>query len=180
MEIWETPPLLPLPFRKSIWTPTNGYQFGDCTRREFGWVSRIYDVFRAKLNIAFPSLSSCLALADAVAALPNDPEAVAPIVLEASIGAFIRATRQLPSVNIATAICTLAVFKDGRYAPIDRKVVTGLFNLGVVDAAQADALLSQNVAAFSRVYVCQVLPEWHRETQRRSPPQADGFWASNG
>lgn len=179
MEIWETPPSPPLPFRKSIWTPTGGYQFGGCTRREFSWVSRIYDVFRAKLNIAFPSLSSCVALAYAIAALPDDPAPVAPTVLEAAIGAFLLATRQLPSVSTATAICTLAVFKDGRYAPIDRKVVAGLVNGGIVGAAEADALLGQNVAAFSYVYVHKVLPEWQRETRRRGPPEADAFWASN-
>ncbi|WP_321935179.1 hypothetical protein [Paraburkholderia sp. J8-2] len=172
-------PAVVLPFRKSIWRKTTDYQFGGCSQEEFKVLSQLYDVISAKLQIAFPNLADSVALASAIDSLPDDPATAESSELETAIKAFLIRALRLRGIGIAVAVCALAVLKGGRYAPIDRKVVGGLLNLGIVTAIDAKALLRNDVTEFARVYAFTVLPEWRKETQRRTPEQADAFWASH-
>ena len=172
-------PALVLPFRKSIWRKSTDYQFGNCSPDEFNVVAQLYDVISAKLRIAFPNLADSLALVMAIASLPDEPAEAGRDGLEAAIKLFLSRAILLRGIGIAVAICALAVLKNGRYAPIDRKVVSGLLNLGILTGGDANFLLGNDIGEFARVYTMTVLPAWHTETQRRTPEQADAYWASH-
>lgn len=99
---------LVIPFRKSIWRKTAGYQFGTLSPDEFDTISQIYDVFSAKLRIAFPICVDALVLAAAIDALPDNPAALEPSVLEVQIRYFLKRVTQLRRVAIKVVICSLA------------------------------------------------------------------------
>ncbi|WP_174908004.1 hypothetical protein [Burkholderia diffusa] len=170
---------LVIPFRKSIWRKTAGYQFGPLSPDEFDTISQIYDVFSAKLRIAFPICDDALVLAAEIDALPDDPAALDPSVLEVQIKHFLQRVTQLRGIAIKVAICSLAVRKGGLYAPADEKVTRGLVTLGVVTPDDATVLEHKSIGPFAHVYTTKVLPAWHAEIQRRTPEQADAYWASN-
>lgn len=118
-------------------------------------------------------------LADEIDALPDDPAISDPSVLEVQIRHFLQRVTQLRGVAIKVAICSLAVRKGGLYAPADAKVTGGLVTLGVITLDDATILERKSIGPFAQVYVAKVLPAWHAEIQRRTPVQADAYWASN-
>lgn len=167
-----------LPFRKSIWRQTTRYQFENCSRQQFKAISQLYDVIASKYRIEFPDLTDTLALADAINAMPDDPAPETDRSLVGSIVDYLQYATRLRGVQIPTAICALAVLKEGRYAPMDGKVARGLVTLNIVTDEVGEALVGRNVAAFARVYTAMVLPAWHRALLERSHEQADAYWAS--
>lgn len=112
-------------------------------------------------------------------ALPDDPAGAECSDLKERIELFLQRAMSLRGIGVAVAVCALAVRKGGLYAPVDRKVAGGLVNLGIVTAEDGRALLRTDIRAFARVYATSVLPAWHAEIQRRTPEQADAYWASN-
>jgi hypothetical protein len=164
------------PFRNSIWSPTDKYHFGSCTDEEFHAVAKIYGLWEAKLNIAFPSLDVCRKLATEAAtfirlASTADQEQMITLLKQ-----YLHRVISLPGVGITTAICMLAVWSDGRFAPIDRKVASGMRNLGILSADEEKTLGGQSVTRIAHVYVAKVLPAWARETKRRTPKEVDDHW----
>lgn len=169
-----------IPFRKSIWVRSRRYHFAGLTPQQFDDLAQIYDVLGAKLNIAFPSFEDALALSHAIDALPSDPADVPAAELQTQLHQFLVLATGLHGIAIRTAICALAVRKDGRYPPMDRKIVAGLVALGVVTADGASDLLGVKSKPFAAAYVRYVVPAWKAEMETRTPSDADIAWASSG
>lgn len=171
------PPAAP-PFRKSIWTNSGDYHFGKCTEHELDGIAQVYAVVAAKLQIAFPTPAVCKELLTAVAAVPDDPSSCSAIDLIPTLEQYLRASKSMRGVGIPVAICVLAVIKEGRYAPIDRKTAAGLHTLGVVTEEEVQHLTGAAIHRFVRVYANKVLPAWCREIQQRLPAHADAYWGA--
>ncbi|WZV78054.1 hypothetical protein AAFM48_08150 [Burkholderia pseudomallei] len=167
-----------LPFRKSIWKNAGDYHFGKCTEHELDGIAQVYAIVAAKLQIAFPTPAVCKELLAAVAAVPDDPSSCSTIDLIPMLEQYLRASKGMGGVGIPVAICVLAVVKEGRYAPVDRKTAAGLQTLAEVTEAEARHLTGTAIRNFVRVYVTKVLPAWVREIQQRMPAHADAYWGA--
>jgi hypothetical protein len=171
--------VLASPFRKIIWNKSLDYDFGACTEDELDNIALVYSVFAAKLNIAFPSRSTCSQLVRAIASVPAEPETVDPRRLMLALEQYLKQASGMSSVGVATAVCLLAVHSNGRYAPMDRKVALGMCNFGILTSEDEKTLRSTSLRRFVEVYVSKVLPAWHTEVKRRGPQQADAYFGTH-
>jgi hypothetical protein len=164
------------PFRNSIWSPTDKYHFGSCTNEEFDAVAKIYGLWEAKLNIAFPSLDVCRKLATEAATFIKLASTADQDQMITLLKQYLARAILLPGVGITTAICLLAIWSDGRFAPIDRKVASGMRNLGILSADEEKTLGGKSFTRIAHVYVMKVLPAWAKETTRLTPKEVDDHW----
>jgi hypothetical protein len=164
------------PFRNSIWPSTDKYQFRSCTNEEFDAVAKIFGLWAAKLNIAFPSLDVCRKLATEAASVIELASTADQDRMITLLEQYLARTKLLPDVGITTAICLLAIWSDGRFAPIDRKVASGMRNLGILSANEEKTLGGNSFARIAHVYVMKVLPAWVKETKRLTPKEVDDHW----
>lgn len=166
-------------FRRSIWDVTDEYRFHGIANEKLEHIARVYNLMAAKLNIAFPTPAVCTIMIDAIAALPDDPAGVPTEMLKPALEAYIKLAKRQPGFNIKTAMCLLAVEKEGNYAPTDRKVTKGLLLRQVVSEEEAAILERQDVSKFVSVYIGKVLPAWARECQTKTAKDVDDAWGKS-
>jgi hypothetical protein len=164
------------PFRNSIWSRTDKYHFGSCTAQEFDVVAKVYGLWEAKLNIAFPSLEVCRKLASEAATFIDQASTANQDQMITLLKQYLDRVIVLPGVGIITAICLLAIWSDGRFAPIDWKVTSGMRNLGILNAEDEKTLGGKSHARIAHIYVKNVLPAWAEETKRLTPKEVDDHW----
>jgi hypothetical protein len=166
------------PFRNSIWTRTDKYHFGSCTDQEFDAIAKIYELWAAKLNIAFPSLDVCRKLAAEAATFIEQSSTADQGQMIVHLKQYLDRAVLLPGVGIITAICLLAIWSDGRFAPIDWKVASGMRKLGILSAKDEKTLSGKSHALIAHIYVIKVLSAWTEETKWRTPKEVDDYWGS--
>ena len=164
------------PFRNSIWTLTDKYQFRSCTDEEFDAIAKIYGLWAAKLNIAFPSLDACRKLATEAATFVKLASTADQDQMITLLEQYLARAIWLPDVGITTAICLLAIWSDGRFAPIDWKVASGMRNLGILSVDDEKTLGGKSCTRIAHIYVMKVLPAWAEETKRLTPKEVDDRW----
>lgn len=165
-------------FRQSIWEERHDYRFHDCSTQQLDNLARVYNLMAAKLNIPFPTLDACQQLIAATEAVPDTPASIDDVTISEHLETYLDAATGIPGIGIPTAICMLAVEKGGAYAPMDKKVASGLFAGGIVTDAEVKALTGNKPEKFVRVYVEKVMARWQAERLCKSPREVDEGWAS--
>ena len=169
-------------YRRSIWQHNTAYdiELSGLSKAELKEVGRLASVDAAKKRTPPVPLKCLLIISRAVREMPR-PRAATQDDLEK----YLSTTLQCPGVGIATAICMLAVQRNGEYPPMDKKVASGLRALRKIDAEKMKNLTCGRptktaIAAFAETYVRDVIPVWLELRKIRAPSEADNYLASAG
>ncbi|OEZ59878.1 hypothetical protein DUGA6_35170 [Duganella sp. HH105] len=173
------PEPLPSPYRRSIWADTDAYNSNLFNRRDRAVISQMMSVVAAKHQVKIPGFEVCLQIFKAIQLVPSDPDRVDRSSLTKSLEHFLHQVPNWPGIGIPTALCLLAVLKEGRFAPHDKKFVHGLKALRIISEEEASTLLKKGgVVKVVDVYVNKVLPHWWLISRERGPQNTDNLVGS--
>ena len=162
-----------LPYRRSIWESRDSYAWkgGPLSSEEVEAIASLQNVESAKKRIPPISVSGLLKIAKILEQFP-EPEDVTPKSFEHSI----REMTNVPGAGIKTVIAFLAVNKNGKYPPLDRKVITALELQGYLSQDDGALLNGNTRSEISSIYINKVLPIWIDRITNSNPQDVDEEW----
>jgi len=164
-----------MPFRRTIWKYDERYRI-DCLNLpsdQIEAIARIQSIDAAKKRTPPIPVADAIKMFNLLEQVPKD------CILNPK--EFHQLVSKMDSwgAGIKTTVCIIAVMTDGRYPPLDKKIVHGARIRGIITAEEEKVLNGANLRSISEVYINKLVPLWTRDVERiRDPERVDKEWSS--
>lgn len=166
-------------YRRSIWDfdPRYDCNLADLSQDDLNDISLLRSIEAAKKQIPPATFHHLREIRDQLRRMPSPDDMSSDEfaqILRATVGR---------GIGVKIAICMIAVWTHGQYAPLDNKIINCLARKGKLTKSEATRLNQQSsnpdhLRTVALIYIAKVLPLWRRQMKTaKSAKDLDNRWA---